>query len=187
MWFFWIHQYYKWFSDRLKFSYSPCLRIFIIFRQNICNRSIGCYHDSYRCMFMNHFLCTDHRCLGKWYFFLIPRSLYHTFMPGLLVSRSTLYHISDTVNQTDPYFNILVQTYHCSIFRYKFGLCCHNRLACRRLRKFVSCPLFLMFIFHSWQHHYIHKAFDKCRFSCSYRSDNADIDFSVCSRFYIFI
>ena len=180
-----VHQHKEGFSGL--FQRQDCLlfRSQIIASGKFPDTAVRSDHKTDGGMIPHDFIRADLCRLGKRNLFLRPGSLHHALRIFFHVSRRTVDHISHTVDQPYRYFNIIIQSHLCRFVGNKLWLRSGNGLTSRALRQFILCPHSGMFILHIGQHHFIHKALDKCRLSGPHRSQYPYVDFPSRPLLYI--
>ena len=76
--------------------------------------------------------------LNEWHRLFLPRSVHHTLLTVLKRAECLGNYVSDTVYHLDSHRNSVLDTNIDCLVGHELRLCGHNRLACGRLRHFVT-------------------------------------------------
>ena len=117
--------------------------------------------------------------LGERHRLLPPWGGYHARRVVLHAAERAVHQIAHAVHQPHAAGAALGQADLRRLFGDKFRLRRHDRPPGAGLRQLVACPLPLIHIFHTGQHHGLHEPLDQRGLARTHRPDHADIDIAA--------
>ena len=136
------------------------------------------FHDFFRSQF---------RCLCHGNLMREPGRRHHTRPTVFLHTDRARNHISDAVDHADRESGSPIRGDLNCILRYKLRFSRHNCFTGPALGKLILSTFPLVNIFNMRNNQRFHHSLDECRFSSTYRTDDADIDIPTSPRGYFLI
>ena len=180
-----VENYNKRLIYLFKLGGNARLRSFVICAAYLTERAVAGDKHCDGSVLSDDFFSSDLCRAVKRHTFVGPRCHNHSNLTVFVISKRFGNDVTYAVYHLAGKFFSAVESDGHGFVRNKFRLCCHNGLACRRLRHFVLCALFIVLVCDIGNDDRFHKFFYKCRFARSDGADNAYVDVARRTRGYV--